>query len=110
MWFCKGYDGQMIYNLESLTAQEENRILQYGSKNRRQESMKQEKLVRKWTEIDLQQLLDQLKVKMETDSANMMSLTELVQRIQRFLEESKLLPPHPLMFSHSSRRCKSTSL
>ena len=96
VWCCKGYDGQMIYNLESLTAQEENRILQYGSKNRRQESMKQEKLVRKWTEIDLQQLLDQLKVKMETDSANMMSLTELVQRIQRFLEESKLLPPHPL--------------
>lgn len=47
------YDEQMIYNLESLTAQEENRILQYGSKNRRQESMKQEKLVRERIVNDL---------------------------------------------------------
>lgn len=93
---CFGYDSQMIYNIESLTAQEENRILQYGSKNRRQETMKQEKTVSELAITDLQQLLEQLKTKMETDSANMMSLTDLVQRIQRFLEESKLLPPHPV--------------
>lgn len=33
---------------------------------------------------------------MESDSAAMFSLSELIQRIQRFVEESKLLPPQPL--------------
>lgn len=37
---------QMLYNLESLTAQEESRILQQGSKSKRQSQEKQEKLVR----------------------------------------------------------------
>lgn len=36
---------QMLYNLESLTAQEESRILQQGSKSKRQSQEKQEKLV-----------------------------------------------------------------
>ena len=35
----------MLYNLESLTAQEESRILQQGSKSKRQSQEKQEKLV-----------------------------------------------------------------
>ena len=42
------------------------------------------------------QLLGELKSKMESDSAAMFSLSELVQRIQRFTEEAKLLPPQPL--------------
>ena len=33
---------------------------------------------------------------MESDSAAMFSLSELIQRIQRFTEEAKLLPPQPL--------------
>ena len=37
-----------------------------------------------------------MKTKMESDSAAMFSLSELIQRIQRFTEESKLLPPQPL--------------